>query len=234
MIKKRFEGNTALLIATGPSINDVTYEKIIWAVKRGIYVITINNAYQKFNFTHIHVACNDNWWRYYLGNDPLLKNLTCFKWTRYKDIAEKYGIYYINSIEKTGLSRDPSLVHINNGSGPMAINIATLSGFKKIILLGHDMKFDENYNGRKKEVGSTPRHFFGEYPKEMQHWPSVKIGLSEPGVLDGLIEKYQLMIPDLEDLGVEVVNCTPGSALKCFRQSTLEEELNGRNPGSRT
>lgn len=230
-IPKIYDGKTAIVIATGPSINEVSYEEIRDAKKRGFHVITINNAYQKFPITDIQIACNDNWWNHYLRNDPLLCDTIAHKWTRYKDIANDWqikciGINYIDSIEKIGLSHDPSVVHINNGSGPMAINFATLYGFKKLILLGHDMKFAKDYDGKRKIEGSTPRHYFGEYPKEMQHWPSVKIGLSKPGVIDGLIEKYEKMIPDLNKLGVDVVNCTPNSELKCFRHSTLEQEIN--------
>ena len=33
------------------------------------------------------------------------------------------------------------------------------------------------------------------------------------------------MPPDLEKAGMEVINCTPGSALPTFRLSTLEDEL---------
>jgi hypothetical protein len=33
------------------------------------------------------------------------------------------------------------------------------------------------------------------------------------------------MLPQLAKLGVEVVNCTPDSAIRCFRFSTIEAEL---------
>ena len=149
----------------------------------------------------------------------------CPKYTWYKDIADKYGIQYVKAIVKDGLSLDPRIIHINHGSGPMAINLALHLGIKKLLLIGHDMKFASDYNGLRKKVGSTDRHYFGEYPKELQHWPSVKIGLSKPGVIDGLIEAYNKMPPDLEKAGMEVINCTPESAMQTFRMSTLEKEL---------
>jgi hypothetical protein len=107
----------------------------------------------------------------------------------------------------------------------MAINLALHLGVRKLLLIGHDMKFAPDYDGRRKKIGSADRHFFGEYPKELQHWPSVKIGRSKPGVIDGLIESYNTMPPDLKKGGMEVVNCTPGSALPTFRMSTLKDEL---------
>lgn len=145
------------------------------------------------------------------------------KWTRYEH-QEKYGLNFIESHDREGLSKDPSYIHINKGSGPMAINFATLYGFTKIILLGHDMKFAKDYDGKTRTVGSTPRHFFGEYPSEMQHFPMSAQSVADDGTLRGLVEVYSKMLPDLE--GIDVVNCTPGTSLYTFRLGELEDELN--------
>jgi len=224
MIPRKYDGETVVILATGPSLNEDQITLVAKAHSAGkCRVITINNSYQLAPWSDIHVACNDNWWDYYWKNDEVLRNMKADKWTRYKHQADKFGISYIDSVDKDGLSKDQSVVHINRGSGPLAINIATLYGFKKIILLGHDMKFADDYDGAKKKIGSAPRHFFGEYPKVMQHWPSVKIGLSKPGTIDGLIEAYDGMVKDLED--IDVVNCTPNSHLLTFRKSKLTKEL---------
>lgn len=226
MIDKKYEGETCVVIATGPSLNDSQIEYVKAAVVKGnCRVITINNSYQLAPFTDIQIACNDNWWDYYWKNDALLRDIKADKWTRYKHQAEQFGISYIDSIEKQGLSEDPSLIHINNGSGPMAINFATLYGFKKVLLLGHDMKFAKDYNGKKKIAGSTPRHYFGEYPKSMQHFPQSSESIDKNGNIIGLIKNYEAMIPDLDRLDVEVINCTPSSALKCFKMLTLDKVL---------
>lgn len=225
-IPRSYEGQTAVIVATGPSINGDQILKLRWAkMHNRIKVITVNNAYQIAPFTDIQIACNDNWWEYYLAHDPLLKKLNADCWTRYKYIAKEHGIDYINSIVKDGLSTDPSVVHINHGSGPMAINFATLYGFKKLILLGHDMRYAKDYDGKSKKVGSTPRHYFGEYPKSMQHFPQSKNSVDEEGKIVGLIRTYEKMVDDLINMNVDVVNCTPNSALNCFRKSTLESEL---------
>lgn len=225
-IPRKYEGKTCVVIATGPSLNQsqIDYVKTASAFN-ACKVITINNSYQLAPFTNIQIACNDNWWEHYWKEDKLLRALTADKWTRYKHLASEYNINYIDSIEKQGLSFNPSLVHINNGSGPMAINFATLYGFKKLLLLGHDMKFAKDYDGRSKKVGSTPRHYFGEYPKSMQHFPQSSESINKNGEIIGLIKNYKAMIPDLNKQGVEVINCTPNSALKCFKTSTIEKEL---------
>jgi hypothetical protein len=147
------------------------------------------------------------------------------KYTWYPEFAEELGINYIFGEEKlTGLSLDPGIVHINHGSGPMILNLAILFGVSKIVLIGHDMKFAPDYAPAKQHPGSIPRHYFGEYPKKLQHWPSVKV---RQGVLDGLIEAYSDIKDDMDSrqISVDIVNCTPDSALTMFRQSELRKEI---------
>lgn len=225
-IEPVFKGQTGVLIATGPSLNEEQVEVVRKARDEGkCRVITVNNAYQLAPWTDAHISCNDDWWRHYWPRDEVLRNMPGDKYTWYQELAAAYDIKYIRAIVKDGLSLDPSVIHINHGSGPMGLNLAVHYGFSRLLLIGHDMKFAKDYNGRQQKVGSAPRHFFGEYPKELQHWPSVKVGLSKPGVIDGLIEAYDKMPPDLEKAGMEVINCTPGSALPTFPLSTLEKEL---------
>lgn len=222
-IPRRYEGETVVVVATGPSLTQQQADYIGEARRLSkCKVLTINNSFLLCPFADIHVACNDNWWDYY-WNHPMLSAMKAEKWTRYKHQAEKYNINYIDSVDEPGLSKNQNLVHINKGSGPMAINFATLYGFSKIILVGHDMSFAEDYNGNTKNPGSTPRHFFGEYPEVMQHFPRSTQSIAPDGTIIGLIQAYSGMIDDLSDL--DVVNCTPGSKLPSFRLSPLETEL---------
>lgn len=227
VVERKYEGETCVIIATGPSLDmeQIDYVHCAHTLKR-CRVMTMNNSYKVAPFTDIHIACNDDWWEHYWKEDELLRRINADKWTQYEILAERFGINYIETHQTNrGLSTNPAVINKNDGSGPMAINLALHYGFKKLILLGHDMKFAKDYDGRKRKIGSTPRHFFGEYPKHMQHFPSVKVGLSKPGVIDGLIENYEQMIPDLINNNVEVVNCTPKSALLCFKMNRLEFEV---------
>lgn len=144
-------------------------------------------------------------------------------WTWYPEFAEEFGINYIRAKVEDGLSIDNSVVHINHGSGPMMMNLAMHYGVSKLVLIGHDMKFAPDYRPHEQQPGSIPRHYFGEYPKPLQHWPSVKV---RQGVLDGLIEAYDKINSQIkrDKIPFDVVNCTPDTALTMFRQSTLEKE----------
>lgn len=230
-VEEIFKNQTAIIIATGPSLSQSQLDLILsrhMAADSRIKVFTINNTYQIYPNTDVHLSCDGPWWRWY-WNDPQLRELaqqtSCQMWTWYPEFAEEFGINYIFGEEKKdGLSLDPGIVHINHGSGPMILNLAILYGVSKIVLIGHDMKFAPDYAPAKQEPGSIPRHYFGEYPKKLQHWPSVKV---RQGVLDGLITAYNSIARAICDrhLSVDVVNCTPDSALTSFRQGDLRKEI---------
>lgn len=81
-----------------------------------------------------------------------------------------------------------------------------LFGAKRIVLLGYDMK--QGPNGEKHW---HPDHTHGSNPGK--------------GQFDGWLKRYRTLPPDLEKAGVDVLNCTPNSALDCFPMARLEDVL---------
>ena len=149
-IKPLYEGETAILVATGPSVeNHVKEIRDAKAGKRA-RIITVNNAYELVPFADAHISCNLDWWEHYWPKSAILREMGCPKYTWYKDIADKYGINYVKAIVKDGLSLDPRILHINHGSGPMGINLALHLGIKKLLLIGHDMSFAKDYNQKQR------------------------------------------------------------------------------------
>ena len=229
MIQKKYTGETCVIVATGPSLSrDQILITAFAHAHNKCKVITVNNAYKLVPFADAHISYNKNWWDHYTQEHDLieLRDRGCEMWTQHQEIAESFKINYIKTIKSpmakgSGLSKNQNYIHENHGSGPMAINLATLYGFKKLLLIGHDLKYPKEYSGTAKITGGK-RHFFGEYPKSMQHWPHTRVN---KGVLCGMIEYYGTMVNDLNDLNVEVINCTPESALKCFKLGNLEDEL---------
>lgn len=223
-----FQNKTAVLIATGPSLTQQQLDLVRQKQKTdGVVTFGINNVYQSYPWLDVFLSCDGPWWRWY-WNDPELREMskTTSMFTWYNEFAEEFGINYIKAIVRDGVSLDPSVVHINHGSGPMMMNLALHYGVTKMVLIGHDMKFASDYDGRKQFVGSKPRHYFGEYPKPLQHWPSVKV---RQGVLDGLIEAYikieKQFATDPRLSSVDIVNCTEDTALTMFRRGDLEKEI---------
>jgi hypothetical protein len=94
-------------------------------------------------------------------------------------------------------------------------------GAAKIVLLGYDLTYAADYEGRTHHIGSSPRHYWagGEYPDALQHWPSVKV---HGGVHEELLGLYQSVA---DQHLVEIVNATgPASALNCFPRMWIDDE----------
>lgn len=85
-------------------------------------------------------------------------------------------------------------------SGMVAVRVAfDVLGARRILLLGFDMRGG---------------HFFGSHPSPLKN----------PG--PGQFARFQLQFAKMRiPVGVEVINCTPGSALSCFPRRTLAEAL---------
>jgi hypothetical protein len=139
------------------------------------------------------------------------------KWTIDAEAADRFGLRCIEWKDKAqeGLSAGPH-IHHGKSAGFSLLNLAYLAGAERIVLLGYDMKFAPDYDGRAQRVGSSPRHYFGEYPSDLQHWPSVRV---KAGVHVELLEFYAAVAR--QGL-VEIVNCTPDTALTCFPQKAID------------
>ena len=211
MIEPIYYGQTAAIIGTGPSLTQEQLDKVKHLKKFGA-----NRAFE-FDLDVLH-GCNHQFWHYYWHK---VKDLRCDKWTTRPELTYP-GLNYIREEWIPGLSKDPTYIAAHHGTGPQLINIAYHYGIKRMLLIGWDMKFSPDYNGKAQQIGAKPRHYFGEYPKELQHWPSVKV---KDGVLTGLIEEMETIKP--EDYGIEIINCTPDSAMTCFPMMTLDEALIG-------
>jgi len=207
---RKFSGTVAC-IATGPSL---TQADVDTAKRKGFAMFGCNNVW-KLTQLDVLYGCDEKWWDHYwcdeLANDP------CEKWTGSKGAAKRYGLNWIDGKDRPGLSSDPRYVHHGHGSGFSLVNLAYLMGARRIVLLGYDLKYAPDYDGASRHVGSKPRHYFGEYPKELQHWPKVKV---RNGVHVGLLSLYESVA---KQGAVEIVNCTRDTALECFSRMAIDD-----------
>lgn len=86
---------------------------------------------------------------------------------------------------------------VGTNSGLQAMRVALLLGATRIILLGLDMK------------GS---HYFGKHPAGLKN--------SSPADFHRMLRQFQRWQSD-----AEVINCSPGSALTCFKTASLADVL---------
>ena len=203
--------NTVVCIGTGPSL---TASQVEVARSKGFRLFVCNNAFKMALDAELLYAVNLAWWDYYAGE---VRGLRCAKWTTNREAADKYRLNWIAERNAPGLSTDPDVIHHGHGSGFSLVSMAHRMGAERIVLLGYDLHYAPDYDGRARYAGSTDRHFFGEYPASMQHWPSVHV---REGVHVQLLDLYQ----GVADQGlVDVVNCSPGSALECFPRMNIED-----------
>lgn len=196
-------------IGTGPSLSP---QQVETARKKGFRLFVCNNAFNLAPEAELLYGCNLAWWQYYWSQ---VSDLPCEKWTTNPQAAKEFGLNWIAERFQLGLSTDPNVISHGHGSGFSLVSMAHRAGADRIVLLGYDCKYSSDYDGKARQVGSGPRHFFGEYPSVMQHWPSVKV---EKGVHVELVDLYRSIAK--QGL-VEVINCTPGSAIDCFERADI-------------
>ena len=204
---------TIACIGTGPSL---TSGQIDIARSKGFTLFGCNNAFQLAPDLALLYATNAEWWFYYWD---MVKGLPAHKVTANLETAQQYEIGYIEERMGYGLSDDKAYIHHGHGSGFTLVNLAYHCDPDRILLLGYDLRYADDYDGKSHRIGSTPRHFFGEYPESMQHWPSHQV---KNGVHVELRQFYR----DVAEQGlVEIINCTPGSAIDAFEYQPIENVI---------
>ena len=207
-------GRTVACIGTGPSL---TREQIETARAKGWALFGCNLVFREVADLDVLFACNGPFWDYYLCADHGLREHAAEKWTSDREAAEKWGLRYIRGRSGRGLSTDPAKLHHGHSSGFQLLGLAYLMGAARIVLLGYDVRYAADYSASERAPGSTPRHFFGEYPSALRHWP--RVGIVD-GVLTGLVSLYESVAAQG---AVEVINCSPGSALECFPRRDVRD-----------
>lgn len=190
----RWEGQTVCIIASGPSL---TQEQINEAKRQENWrFIAINDAHRLAPFADVLYACDGKWWDMYHSDLQFEGE----KWTQDLRAKRKYGLNWVFGKRAAGLGY--ASVHFGANSGYQAINLAFLWGAKRIVLLGFDCK----------STGGQ-HHWFGQHPK----------GLTQIQPYELWLSNFKQLARDLKNAGVEVINCSPGTALTCFRQASIEK-----------
>ena len=195
-------GRTVALIGGGPSANR---DELTPFKDRAVFM-TINNAIELAPFAAIAYGCDARWWRHV----DCLPSFAGLRVTQDTELRwNPYGVHFIQSVrgrqdqDKFQTRRD-RIIWGGNG-GAQSLNLLAHAGPpKKICLVGFDMHVRNGKN------------WHGDHP-----WPI-------PALEQNVARHCRVtdrIAADLAALGVDVVNCTPGSALKNYRTSTLEREL---------
>lgn len=183
-------------LGTGPSLAKVDVDYCQWKAP----VIAISNAYKDAPWADILYSSDAKWWIWHNG----VEDFTGWRITREREAAKHYGIGWIRSENKDGLSMQPDLLHNGFNSGYQAVNLAYHFGASTIVLLGYDMQATDGKN-----------HNFGNHPD----------GRTPP--FHYFLRAFNALPTWLADnnVNLRIINATRKTALTCFEQRDIQQCL---------
>lgn len=177
---------------------------------RGVRTIAINNAYLLAPWADILYFCDARWWEWHherpefmshTGQRVTLENAAI--------CALDQRVLALRNTGTDGIDTTDGCVRSGASGGYQALNLALNLGADPIFLLGYDMRAVNgitHWHGGHPVVHIDPRNTFDN--------------LMRP-----YFEKQGGAADRCRELGVTVLNCTPGSALRAFSKTPLDEAL---------
>lgn len=188
---------TVVLVASGESAGHADL-----ALARDWPVVVVNDAWRLAPWAAAIYAADGGWWRRHYSEVA-----TAFhgeRWTQDYKVAADLCLKRIEGQHKSGLSTTPRLIYFNSNSGAQAMNLAYHWGARRFVLVGYDM---------------GGKHFFGDHPAGLLQTSDRMYG--------GFIKAFGAIAEDCKRLGLEVVNTSPVSRLRCFPTASLSAALGG-------
>lgn len=201
-VERKWEGSVVALLGGGPSL---TPEIVELALKKADRVLAINNGINICPKADALYFCDRKWFRWH---EKSVSEFWAFGGKVFyldteenKDLKSKLpGSIALKQAGHLGLSLDANAIYTGHNSGYQALNLLVHLGATRAVLLGFDMK---EVDGR--------CHWHEEHPIP-----------SDGRNYVSFIDAFATGAPLFAAAGLEILNATPGSALKCFPQSTLE------------
>lgn len=203
-VKLREGWETVVCVASGPSLSAEQLEPVRLAREAGrVRVVGVNNTYRLAPWVDVVFAVDLLWWKKHHA-DVKARAPRAETVTQDASAHKQFDLRTrIRGAASDGLGMHE--IHTGGNGGHAAVNLAYLWGAKRIVLLGYDMKLGPN----------GERHWHADHPA-----PCIQTQL-----FDHWIRRFESTARDLKKLGIEVLNCTPGSALPWFKRCTIDEAL---------
>lgn len=208
LIPRIFETQTVIVCASGPSLTGFDYSRL-----RDRNVIAINREHEVIPTAQVLWWSDARYWRGEIegrkNRDSLLAHPAPYKATCQMDYRPDDDIPpEIIEYRFTGaLGFDPDprcLKHGNNGAYA-AIHLAAHLGAKMIVLLGVDMRYSPD--------GRSHRH----QGHGLVH--------TEQTLTQLMLPHFNTLAGPLSELGIEVLNASPDSALRTWPCVSIDEGL---------
>ena len=212
-VAPEWAGETVAILGGGPSLTPWQAE----ACRGACRVIAVNTSYWLAPWADLLYFSDDVWWCWHHGGmemsgqshpgDPRYHAFRGIKAAL--ENARTYGRDPAARILKnydtgSGLCTIRDGVYTGRNSGYQAINLAVHLGVARILLLGFDMRA---------VAGRT-------------HWHMAHKRPTAPGDFEKeMLPRFPSLVAPLAERGIEIINCTPGSAIECFPRGRIESAL---------
>ncbi len=193
-VPRTWPDETVFVVGGGPSLSGFDP-----SVLHHQKIIVVNNSYRLIPFADVLYFGDCRWFRWHkseIANFRGKRVSTCNR--------AGPGVYIMKTTGNRGLEVKTTGLKFA-GSGYAAVNLAIHFGAKRVVLLGFDMK--PNEDGR-------------------HNWHEPHEARTRNDIYDRtMLPKFETMIDPLKELGVEVFNATVGSKLKVFPMVDLGDML---------
>lgn len=195
-------GGTVLVMGSGASL---TQADVDLARAHVDAVIAVNDSYKLAPDATVLYAADAHWWGWHKGclQEHKVGSVHYPAFTgqfRYclGKTPQFSHIQLLRRGPQTGLTLDPRMVALGLNGVYQAINVAVHLGATRVLLLGVDMH---------------GRHFFGDHPNKS----------NAPFSL--CLQRFATLVEPLRAAGVEVINCTPKTALHVFPRLSVADAV---------
>ncbi|MCX7140536.1 MAG: hypothetical protein NT123_05415 [Proteobacteria bacterium] len=206
-IAPEWSGGTAVLLGGGPGLTVEQVENVRGAHEAGVVrVIAINDAYRLAPWADVCYFADSEWWGWHKDRPAFraFAGQKCSISDSGANITDK-DVYILRNAGPRGISTDPGMICSGRNSGYQALNIAILAGTKTVILLGFDAR---------EPTADRKSHWFGDHPRV------------EPVAVYAEYRKaFSAAEVAITAAGVQVLNCSPGSAIDAFPKMALVDAL---------
>jgi len=206
-VARRFDNATIVCLAPGPTLSA---EAVALVCRALVPVIAVNDAHRLAPWAEVLYSSDRPWWAHYNGVPSYGGTRIGVGW-RPKDasairVPSGVAITVLENTGHDGLEHDPRGLRTGSNSGYAAVNLAVHLGARRILLVGYTLG---THGGRSHFFGSHPR---GLHESRSEHYAAFR-------------RAFETIVAPLGALGVEVVNCTPGSQLDVFAHADLAAML---------
>lgn len=212
-IPRAWEGETCAVLGSGPSMSTAVAEQIrgrcraIAVNNQGVATVDAKGKQRPAlaPWADVLYAADRLWWQ---NNREQAEKFAGIKATvlpnGHRDmVVHVSDARVLGNGGAQGFDDRPDHVRTGWNSGYQAVHMAAHFGVKRILLCGFDMHAKQG------------EHWHGDHRWRKGHESRYSL----------FVNAFTAVAPEYSKRGIEVLNCTPGSALKCFPMADLEEAL---------